>query len=236
MRRALLVLVCALGLTACAGGGLSWDWDPDSYIVREGDTLYSIAERYDLDYRELARRNGIGTDYVIYPGQRIQLRGVAPSSGGSSRGPVVAKRDPTPPARPPRREVDPHQKVSNPHRWVWPTEGEVVAAFGDAGSIGKGLDIRGREGQVVRAAAAGRVVYSGSGLIGYGQLIIVKHDDTFISAYGHNASLLVDEGDAVSAGQRIAKMGLGPGDEPLLHFEIRVEGQAVDPRLYLPGR
>lgn len=235
MRAAVLALVCALGLTGCPGGGFSWDWDPDIYVVREGDTLFSIAKRYDLDYRELARRNGIGSDYVIYPGQRILLEGVAPARGSTSTG-TVAKRDPTPPARPPRRTVDPSRKVANDHAWTWPTEGRIVSGFGDAGAIGKGLDIRGSVGQAVRTAAGGRVVYSGSGLIGYGQLIIVKHDDTFISAYGHNRKLLVAEGDQVSAGQRIAEMGLGPGDEPTLHFEIRVEGQAVDPLVYLPDR
>ena len=108
--------------------------------------------------------------------------------------------------------------------------------FGRRPGTGTGVLIGGRQGQSVRAAAAGRVVYSGSGLIGYGQLIIVKHNDTYLSAYGHNASLLVKEGETVERGQRIATMGEGPGREPRLHFEIRQNGKPVDPRDYLPAR
>ena len=96
--------------------------------------------------------------------------------------------------------------------------------------------IAGKSGQPVRAAASGRVVYSGSGLIGYGQLIIVKHNNTYLSAYGHNASLLVKEGEAINKGQRIATMGEGPGQGPRLHFEIRRNGKPVDPRQYLPAK
>ena len=96
--------------------------------------------------------------------------------------------------------------------------------------------IEGRRGQAVRAAAGGRVVYSGGGLIGYGQLIIIKHNDTYLSAYGHNASLLVREGQAIKKGQRIATMGEGPGQAPRLHFEIRRNGKPVNPRQYLPAR
>jgi len=95
---------------------------------------------------------------------------------------------------------------------------------------------RSRAGPAVRAAAAGRVVYAGGGLIGYGQLIIVKHNDTYLSAYGHNASLLVEEGDNIKKGQRIATMGEGPGQEPQLHFEIRRNGKPVNQRQYLPAR
>ena len=111
-----------------------------------------------------------------------------------------------------------------------------MVEFGSRPGSGTGVLIGGKPGQPVRAAADGRVVYSGSGLIGYGQLIIVKHNETYLSAYGHNASLLVREGDAIEKGQRIATMGEGPGREPRLHFEIRQNGKPVDPRKHLPAR
>jgi len=106
----------------------------------------------------------------------------------------------------------------------------------DRPGAGTGVLIGGDAGQPVRAAADGRVVYAGGGLIGYGQLIIVKHNDTYLSAYGHNASLLVREGQSIRQGQRIATMGEGPGQKPRLHFEIRQNGKPVDPRRYLPPR
>ena len=108
--------------------------------------------------------------------------------------------------------------------------------FGDSTSLGRGLDFSGNQGDPVVASAQGKVVYSGSGLLGYGKLIILKHNDTYLSAYGHNETLLVQEGQTVQAGQRIATMGLGPGDGALLHFEIRREGKPVDPMTFLPPR
>lgn len=119
-------------------------------------------------------------------------------------------------------------------RWQWPTEGKIVTRF--AASEGrKGIDVSGRLGQPVRAAADGEVVYSGSGLIGYGNLVIVKHSDVFLSAYGHNRKLLVKEGDKVKQGATLAEMGRGANGVPMLHFEIRKNGKPVDPLLYLPG-
>jgi lipoprotein NlpD len=114
--------------------------------------------------------------------------------------------------------------------------GRVAVEFGDRPGPGTGILIGGRQDDPIFAAAPGQVVYSGSGLIGYGQLIILRHNDTYLSAYGHNSSLLVKEGDKVSRGQRIGTMGEGPGREPRLHFEIRRNGQPVDPRQFLPAR
>jgi len=111
---------------------------------------------------------------------------------------------------------------------AWPTSGRVVARFEGGSSVNTGITIAGRAGQPVIAAASGRVVYSGGGLIGYGQLIILKHNDTYLSAYGYNASLLVKEGDTIRKGQRIATMGEGPGQKPRLHFEIRRNGKPVE--------
>jgi len=123
-----------------------------------------------------------------------------------------------------------------PPPWRWPTDGKVVVEFGKRPGSGTGILIAGQDGQGIKAAANGRVVYSGGGLVGYGELIILKHNDTYLSAYGHNESLLVVEGETVTKGQRIATMGEGPGREPRLHFEIRKNGEPVNPRQFLPAR
>jgi lipoprotein NlpD len=119
-------------------------------------------------------------------------------------------------------------------QWSWPADGAVVMGFGSPTGIATGIAIAGREGQPVRAAAAGHVVYAGSGLIGYGQLVILKHNDTYLTAYGHNGRLFVTQGQDVAAGATIALMGLGPERQPRLHFEIRRDGTPVDPLRYLP--
>jgi lipoprotein NlpD len=117
--------------------------------------------------------------------------------------------------------------------WAWPTDGRIVSRFGAAGGVGSGIAIAGRRGQPVRAAAGGRVVYAGGGLIGYGQLVIIKHDETFLSAYGYNSELLVTQGQDVPRGATIALMGDGPERLPRLHFEIRRNGAPVDPLLFV---
>lgn len=242
---ALLLLALLLG---CANA-LHWEGEArgsGTYTVKEGDTLYSIAFRHGLDYRELAEWNEIGSGFLIYPGDELTLgpagarrtgSGTAASGGASSGG--RSERASTEPrassatgreSRPggvPQRRSD--------LSWVWPLEGELLSRFGD-GAMGRGIQIGAAEGTPVKAAAPGRVVYTGSGLIGYGKLIIIKHDDVFLSAYGHNQEILVDEGDEVKAGDRIARVGLGRGNRSMLHFEIRSEGNAVDPVPFLPGR
>jgi lipoprotein NlpD len=119
--------------------------------------------------------------------------------------------------------------------WGWPTQGKVVGEFNDGAGSAKGLDIAGKSGQVVNAAAAGKVVYSGSGLRGYGKLIIIKHNKTYLSAYAHNSQVLVKEGQSVAKGQKIAEMGDSDADRVKLHFEIRRFGKPVDPMKYLAG-
>jgi lipoprotein NlpD len=195
--------------------------------VRAGETLAAIAFRYGKDYRDLARWNNLGDGSLIYPGQVIRL---SPPAGGASSRSSTAKSAP-----PPKRTIPP-PPADPPPAWAWPTSGRVVAEFDGGPGSGTGVLIAGRAGQPVRAAASGRVVYSGGGLIGYGQLIIIKHNDTYLSAYGYNASLLVQEGEKINKGQRIATMGEGPGQEPRLHFEIRRNGKPVNPRQYLPAR
>ena len=143
-----------------------------------------------------------------------------PSSGGSTS---AAAR---PPAPPPAARPD----------WLWPTRGEIVSRFGERGVLSSGVGIAGTLGQDVIAAAAGRVVYSGTGLPDYGHLVIIEHNDTWLSAYGNNQSVLVSQGQAVARGQKIAEMGPGPGGAPRLHFEIRRNGDPQDPVPMLPGR
>jgi len=224
--RAALLLAVALVVTACGSSSL-WDQPPqDQHIVRSGETLFTIAWRYGKDHHDLARWNNLGDGSLIYPGQVIRLSGSPART--TTRTTTAANK---PASRPP-----PAIKTQPPPAWVWPTRGRIVAEFDGRPGAGTGLSIGGRAGQAVKAAAAGRVVYSGGGLIGYGQLIILKHNDTYLSAYGHNASLLVREGDNIKKGQRIATMGEGPGQEPRLHFEIRQNGKPVNPRQYLPAR
>lgn len=223
--RRLPALALLLSLSACVQP-TRWDYTPqERHVVRSGETLFTIAFRYGRDYRDLARWNRLGDGSLIYPGQVIRL--TAPAGDAASSRPVPA------PAVP--RSVGPAPS-DPPPLWSWPADGGIIAEFDGKPGSGTGIAIGGRAGQPVRAAAAGRVVYSGGGLIGYGQLIILKHNDTFLSAYGHNASLLVKEGDNIQKGQRIATMGEGPGKTPRLHFEIRRNGEPVDPRRYLPSR
>lgn len=121
-------------------------------------------------------------------------------------------------------------------RWSWPTEGRIVQTFLENDRSRQGIEISGSLGQPIHATEAGKIVYSGSGLIGYGQLIIIKHDKNYLSAYGHNRKILVKEGDEVTRGQRIAEMGRPPDGQPLLHFEIRRKGAPVNPLSLLPGK
>ena len=187
------------------------------HVVRRGETLYQIAWRFGLDQRDLARWNGIRDPDVLRVGQRLVL---APARSTSV----------TPSRSAPRPAPQPSQPMP---AWLWPTDGAVVMGFGSATGIATGIAIGGREGQPVRAAAAGHVVYAGSGLIGYGELVILKHNDTYLSAYGHNGRLLVGQGQDVAAGTTIALMGVGPEHQPRLHFEIRRGGMPVDPLLFL---
>lgn len=207
------LLVAALAIAGCAGrpsavsrGAPAASHAGGEYRVQRGDTLASIARRHGTDYPTLARLNGLRPPYTIYPGQRLRL----PGDGY------------TPAARP----------VAG---WRWPTAGQTVRAFSAAHGGNKGLDIAGRIGQPVRAAAAGTVVYAGNGLRQYGNLLIVKHNADYLSAYGHLQKINVPEGSTVKAGQTIASMG-SPGDgRGLLHFEIRYRGTPIDPaRLVKP--
>jgi lipoprotein NlpD len=229
-RSAGLFVVALIVLTACGEPYRKPEppGPPTWYTVRAGDTVYSIAWRHGLDYRDLARWNQLPSDNRIRPGQRLTLKppaGSHPSSAARSQSTATSGsvKPPAPPG------------ADNVSSWLWPTEG-LTTAVQHTATGSQGLTIVGREGQVIRAAAPGKVVYLGSGLRGFGQLLIIKHTNVFLSAYGHNRSLSVHEGDEVVAGQPIAEMGLGPNRKPMLYFEIRYNGKPVDPRLYLPAR
>ncbi|MDZ7753090.1 MAG: peptidoglycan DD-metalloendopeptidase family protein [Gammaproteobacteria bacterium] len=214
------------------------------HTVRKGDTLYSIAWAHGLDFRDVARRNAIAPPYRIYPGQRLSL--TAPSGSGTvARRPparetpaksapsVKSQPQPAPPARSPPTSAAP--ETAGKPKWRWPAAGRLEARF-DGGGGNKGIDIVGLPGTAIVAASAGKVVYSGGGLRGYGKLIIVKHNNTHLSAYAHNEQLLVQEGEWVDGGQLIARMGQSGTTRVKLHFQIRRNGQPVDPLLYLPGK
>lgn len=200
------------------------------HTVRSGETLYSIAFRYGLDYKQIADANGIPKPYTIFVNQKLKLVGKAP---------VAPKKQPKPPtkvvAKPPARPSASQSQVSNVD-WRWPVPGEVIKPFSLSGDVNKGVDLAGRLGESVRAAADGVVVYAGGGLRGYGKLVIVKHSDRYLSAYGHNRAIRVKEGQKVKAGQVVAEIGSSGTDREMLHFEIRKDGKPANPLLYLPDR
>lgn len=234
MRLVLLALLAVL-IAGCA----STPPRPDTYTVRRGDTLYSISWRHGLNYKDVARWNGIGSSYTIYPGQRLRL--YPPSGAASARtasrpaATPPAPRTASPPASGRTRPATPVRPPGPPVAWQWPVTGGT-ATLTSRPNGGHGLTIAGRQGSEIRAAGPGRVVYSGTGLLGYGQLLIIKHNDTYLSAYGHLQSVQVSEGADVNAGQRIATMGQGPQGTPMLYFEIRVQGSPSNPLALLPQR
>ena len=217
------------------------------HTVSRGETLYSIAWRYGKDFRELAAVNGIAAPYNIYPGQRLKLAG-RPVLAAAPKPAKKVKKVPTRVAKAPSKPVAKRSKpltVSKPRKtvsrtssssiqWRWPVKGKVISRFRSKDPLRKGVDIAGEKGDSVLAAANGTVIYAGNALRGYGKLLIVKHSETYLSAYAHNDKLLVREGSEVKAGQRIAELGSSGTDRNKLHFEIRRNGQPVDPLAYLP--
>lgn len=243
-----LALGYTLLLIGCASKGPApidgWDWKgpvpPGYYLVQSGDTLGGIAEQRGLSTRELIRWNRLKPPYVIYAGKLLR---VAPAPRGGAFAARVAEpvateqKDPaqTTPRAGPR--VAPGSPVSRSGlTWVWPLDGTVHQGFRTGDRTRQGLRIGCRRGEPVRAAAGGQVVYAGSGLKGYGNLIIVKHNEKYLSAYGFNRRLLVVEGDGVKRGQAVAECGQGVGGAHLMHFEIRRDGVAIDPIQLLPAR
>ena len=233
---------------------------PGYYTVRPGDTLIRIGLEQGQNWRDLVRWNGLDNPNIIEVGQvlRVVQPGIDPQTA-ATRGVAVARVEPRAldarptdaeaaagrpaapaaaaapsapvavvPAAPAAREGD--EDVN----WAWPAAGAVLAPFDDARN--KGLAIAGKAGDPVYAAADGRVVYAGSGLRGYGNLLILKHNNTYLTAYAHNQTLLVKEDQAVRRGQKIAEMGATDTDRVQLHFEIRRQGKPIDPARLLPPR
>jgi len=302
------------------------DWRPASYVVKKGDTLYSIGLEYGYDYKEIAQANNISAPYLIKIGQTLKFaslneapateprtpatpapgnsnaqednNGVVTYAIGNDSAPAAsnntqatppvavainepkalrepysdaAYKQPLPVAKTiistpaatasaikkpstekvlektpekPVVEAKPEVKPAEPTAetkakpepsgtlaWAWPTKGKVIANFNDAGN--KGVDIAGKMGQAIQAAAAGKVIYSGSDLRGYGKLVIIKHSATYLSVYANNSLILVKEGQQVTSGQKIAEMGDTDSNTVKLHFEIRQQGKSVDPMKFL---
>jgi lipoprotein NlpD len=252
-----MTMACVLVLAAC-GSSTVYRTGPASppprvstpkygatAVVQRGDTMYGIAFRNGIDVRDLAAWNGIGPPYTIYPGQRLRLYPKGGTSGSVASTPTrpstthpAAPRPLTPTTTTPTapRPVAPPPPAASPIAWTWPAAGDLLSRYVAGEPTKQGIDIGGAGGAPVRAAGDGVVVYSGAGLVGYGELIIVKHNDAWLSAYGHNRTRLVNEGQLVKAGQQIAEMGRTGAAREMLHFEIRYNGKPVDPLAYLPRR
>jgi lipoprotein NlpD len=175
------------------------------YIVQKGDTIYSIAWEFGLDYMRIAEMNHLKPPYSIYPGQSLNMTYV------------------------PKRKPPPLPVAATNHRWRWPVQGKIIQGY-KPGMLGNnGVDIAAPLNSPVLAANAGQVVYCGNGIRGYGNLIIIKHDRHLMSAYAFNEHLFVKLGQQVSAGQQIATVGVNDAGKAMLHFEIRFEGNPIDP-------
>jgi lipoprotein NlpD len=223
---------------------------PDFYTVKPGDTLIRIGMDHGQTWRDLVRWNGLENPNLIETGQVLRVtppqnetgvvvRPVPPSAPSS---PLPAPSVVAAPAKPVASAAVGSATPSVPAAsetvedvlvFKWPTRGNLIAGFDEVKN--KGLDIAGKAGDPVLAAADGRVVYAGSGLRGYGNLIILKHNNTYLTAYAHNQTLLVKEDQAIKQGQKIAEMGNSDADQVKLHFEIRRQGKPVDPAKYLPA-
>ena len=250
------IFISVLLLAGCFGGGNyapvierqeRVSVVPASHKVSRGETLYSIAWLYKLDFRGLASTNGIRPPYTIYPNQKIRLvdsakggRGVnnksqtvtSVSKPKSTKTGTAKSRSNA--ARQTSSRSTPLNRATHPFRWQWPAKGKIIRGYTLKSAVHKGIDLQGKLGDSVRAANSGKVVYAGSGLVGYGNLLIIKHNEHYLSAYGHNSQLLVKEGELVKVGQKIAKFGDTGTDKVKLHFEIRRDGKPVNPLGLLP--
>jgi lipoprotein NlpD len=214
---------------------------PGYYTVKSGDTLIRIGLDQGQNWRDIARWNSLERPYTIEIGQVLR---VAPPPGAVASSTVVGK--PLPPAgsapapsasssavKEPGKETT-NEASADDLAFAWPVNGQVIAGFDEVKN--KGVDLAGSAGDAVLAAADGRVVYAGAGLRGYGNLVILKHNNTYLTAYAHNQTLLVKEDQNVRKGQKIAEMGNTDADRVKLHFEVRRQGKPVDPLKFLPAR
>ena len=221
------------------------------YTVRKGDTLYGIALAFGQNWRDIASWNNLSDPDKIKIGEKLR---VVPKDTGNAAVsiPLESAAIETPPGRStsdeskvtgnqgafgnalPDESMDRDEGLATSLGWVWPANGQITEQFSDSNS--KGISIAGASGEAIFAVSDGKVVYSGNGLRGYGNLVIIKHPDEFITAYAHNRSIFVKEGETVNKGQKIAEMGMSETDSPKLLFEVRRGGKPLDPLLYLPKR
>ncbi len=222
--------------------------------VRKGDTLYSISWHYSQDYRQVAKWNGLGSPYTINEGQWLRVAPPGPEAGLEP--PVYVNRPAKAHSKKPEENnvKSPAEKTAKKPvmvakntssssllpsssaaiAWQWPLKGKLIRKFNANKPGQQGVDISAAAGTLVHAAAGGKVVYSGDGLRGYGNLVIIKHNDKYLSAYAHNKAILVKEGVLVKKGQKIARIGATESKQIKLHFQVRVDGKPVDPLRYLP--
>jgi lipoprotein NlpD len=206
---------------------------PGYYTVKPGDTVMQIGRNTSQNWRDIVKWNNLESANQIEVGQ--VLRVVPLDGNGAATKPPVATTPtltPLPPLPPASASASAAPEDDIP--WIWPSSGVLISGYDEVKS--KGLKIAGKLGDPVYASADGRVVYAGSGLRGYGNLVILKHNETYLTAYAHNQTLLVKEDQTVRKGQRIADMGSSDADKVMLHFEVRRNGKPVDPAKYLPSR
>jgi lipoprotein NlpD len=241
----LLSVLIALSVAAC-NSQKKYDYSSSSrslpkakygsiYTVKRGDTLYSIGWAIKQDYKTVAKWNGIRSPYVITPGQGLRMyppkqKSTAQGKTSYKKSTSTAKTTKKSKSKTSYQSKAPQGKVK---RWRWPTVSRSVATRFNPSSGKDGIDIAGKHGDAIYASADGQVVYAGSGLRGFGKLIIIKHNKTYLSAYAHNQSILVAEGQSIKAGKKIGKMGGSGKGSARLHFEIRKNGKPVNPSNYL---
>jgi murein DD-endopeptidase MepM/ murein hydrolase activator NlpD len=225
-------LACASWIAVLAACG-SAPVGPGFYRVERGDTLSKVARANRTTVGAIVRWNNLSNPDAIEVGQVLRVTppaGTATATLPSAPGAPAPRTSNNAATYNSAPSITPTSTIS----LVWPANGNVIRGF-DGGSS-KGIDIAGQAGTPVIAAAAGSVVYAGNGLRGYGNLLIVKHNADFLTAYAHNRALLVKEGQTVSQGQQIAEMGDSDTDRVMLHFELRYKGSSIDPSRYLPSR
>ena len=222
------MLLCAGLLIAGCSGSKSSD-SGAVYTVKRGDTLYRISRTTGTSVKDLARLNGISPPYTIEVGQKLKLGGSKTVSSKST------KKSTTKTAARPSSSVPQSSWPPVGQRcWLWPANGKVILPYSTADGGNKGIDISAARGTPVYAAGAGKVVYVGNQLRGYGNLIMIKHSEDYITAYAHNDTMLVNNGQSVKAGQKIATMGSTDAASVRLHFQNRYRATAIDPLRYLP--
>lgn len=227
---ALCCLMLSLLLAGCSGSksGSDGSYSGSVYTVKRGDTLSKISRMTGTSVRDLASMNGISPPYTIEIGQKLKVNGSSSSGKKSSSKGKTAKV--TPSYAVPQSSWPPVGQRC----WVWPASGKVIAPYSTSEGGNKGIDIANARGTPVYASGAGKVVYVGDQLRGYGNLIMIKHGEDYITAYAHNDTLLVNNGQNVKAGQKIATMGSTGANSVALHFQIRYRATAIDPQRYLP--